>query len=183
MREIKLTQGKVALVDDWEYERLSKYTWHAIKSGRNLYAGRNIPYNNQRAQKQIRMHNVVFPPPINLEVDHIDGNGLNNQKHNLRHCSRTENQMNQRPTVESSSKYKGVCWDRDKFKWRARIRLDKKIFHLGYFKSEKDAGLVYNCAAIEHFGEFARLNDISNTSLSKDELLEKLIELEKGERI
>jgi len=171
VKEIKLTQGKVTLVDDWEYERLNKYKWCAHLNGNTYYAVKGVPI--------IRMHHSVLPPPPGLEIDHIDGDGLNNQRHNLRYCEHQQNCMNRRIQSGTSSKYKGVSWDKRKCKWQASIALNHKTSFLGYFKTEKEAALIYNVAAIQRFGEFARLN-ITNVPVDREQLMEKLIRLEKG---
>ena len=179
MKEISLPQGKIAIVDDWNYERLSNYTWLISTNGSKstYYAIHQISRNNC-----IWMHHLILPPPPGFEIDHRDGNGWNNQQDNLRICTHSQNLMNQKPQLETSSIYKGVIWDKQTNKWRARIVLNRRNTHLGRFKSEKEAALAYNCAALQHFGEFARLNIIGNP-VTREELLEKLIRLEKGERL
>lgn len=174
MKEILLTKSKVALVDNWEYERLRKHSWHA-----SLY--RNTYYaltGNGKTQARVKMHHLVLPLLPGLEVDHIDGNGLNNQRENLRLCTSSQNSMNQRPQLGTTSRYKGVCWDKARNKWEAKIVVKNKTIHLGRFKVEKDAALVYNVAAIKYFGQFAYLNT-TNDPINREELMEKLIQLEK----
>ena len=87
-----------------------------------------------------------------------DGDGLNNQKANLRICTRSQNKMNGKSYKNSSSKYKGIWWVKKNKKWRVRIRLNNKTIHLGYFKDETEAAKAYDSKAKELFGEFARLN-------------------------
>jgi hypothetical protein len=96
--------------------------------------------------------------PEGLQVDHEDGNGLNNQRSNLRIASPTQNQGNARRRKDNTSGYKGVSWYRRTNKWKAHIRVDKKLRHLGYFIDLTDAARAYDAAALEHFGEFAHLN-------------------------
>ena len=181
MREIPLTKGKVALVDDEDYEDLVRFKWYTLPHHRTFYAVREVTYDNWKTKKQIRMHSVILPPLANLEPDHIDGNGLHNQKYNLRRCTSQQNRMNQRPQINTSSKYKGVHWDKQTSNWAAVIKVNQKSIRLGRFKKEKDAAHAYNLKAIECFGEFARPNIIS-TLIDREQLMKKLISLEKGER-
>lgn len=89
-------------------------------------------------------------------VDHINGNGLDNRRVNLRLATSLQNQGNSRKRRNASSYYKGVSWYKPLKKWRAQIKVDKHVIHLGYFVSEEEAAIVYQEAAIAHFGEFAR---------------------------
>lgn len=155
MKKIKLTQGKVALVDDEDYEKLNKYSWSTNRSYDTYYArcfvgGRIKNYMQHR----------ILSPSLGMEIDHIDRNGLNNQKRNLRICTHSQNLMNQRHRIDCTSKYKGVCWDKGRRRWKGRIAIDGVTINLGRFESEEDAALAYNNAAIKYFGEFARPNII-----------------------
>lgn len=181
MKEISLTKGKVAFVDDEDYEDLAQFRWHTLPHHRTFYAVREVTYDNWRTKKQVRMHSVILPPLANLEPDHIDGNGLNNQKYNLRRCTGQQNRMNQKPQLKVSSKYKGVHWDKQTNKWRAAVKINQRSIKLGRFEKEKEAAFAYNLAAIEHFGEFACLN-IINSPIDRNQLMEKLLSLEKGEK-
>jgi hypothetical protein len=152
MREIILTKGQIALVDDEDYWRLMQYKWYTLQGGGgHLYA-----FNVEKGL----MHQFI----INSEymVDHKDRNGLNNQKSNLRECTPSKNQANRiKETLrKTTSKYKGVYWYSSKGRWRAIITKDSKRYHLGYFKSENEAAIAYNSKALELFGEFALLNII-----------------------
>jgi len=152
LRRIKLTQGKFALVDDEDFEWLSQWKWYAQKSCNIFYAKTHIYKNDKRTT--IGMHSLLLNAK---QIDHKDGNGLNNQKENLRACTHSQNQMNMRP-IGGSSKYKGVCWYKRYKKWRSQIRVNGKKIHLGYFDSEEDAAGAYDDAAKIIFGEFARFN-------------------------
>jgi len=160
MKEVRLTQGKVALVDDEDFKELNSHNWYTQKcgGGSNTYACRWIRPQAKGRQVRIFMHRQILDIADGIEIDHIDGDGLNNQKENIRECSHQGNSFNRRKIKKTSSVFKGV-WREDK-KWRAAIRHNDKLIHIGRFVLEADAANAYNLAAIEHFGEFARLNEI-----------------------
>jgi hypothetical protein len=154
MREIPLTQGKVALVDDRDYDWLVRYKWHAVKINGSFYAATSEYMEGKTVRRY--MHRFILKTETGIEVDHIDGDALNNLRSNLRQCTHKQNLRNTRIQDGFSSKYKGV--GRKKHKWRARIMVDGKDVFLGYFRSEEQAASAYDNAAIKHFGEFARTN-------------------------
>ena len=104
------------------------------------------------------MHRVIMDAPKGMHVDHINGNGLDNRRENLRLCTNSQNHMNRKTHRDSSSKYKGVSWNKRNSKWQAYIGSGIKRKNLGYFASESDAAKAYDIKAKECFGEFARLN-------------------------
>lgn len=159
MKEIPLTQGKVALVDDEDFDYLSQWKWCANKNWHTFYARRAI-YDPQ--QKAIYMHRSLLNAPDGVEIDHIDGNGLNNTRCNLRLCTRRQNRINSNKRNNTSSKYKGVSWSKDAQKWHASISLNGARKCLGFFPSEDEAALAYNWAAIGIHGRFARLNFLTS---------------------
>lgn len=160
MKEIKLTQGKVALVDDEDYEYLNQWKWHyEYRKGRNPesgYAVRNMFVSKGKFVK-VRMHRVIMNAPTGVQVDHINHNGLDNRRSNLRLCSSAENQYGKR-AIPHSSRFKGVTWNKRDKKWQALIMKNGKTTSLGYFTSEYEAAKAYDKAAALIFGEFAKLN-------------------------
>jgi hypothetical protein len=158
MKEIKLTQGKLALVDDANYEWLNQWNWYYQKGYKTGYAYRNIGTPPHR--KHIQMHRLIMQTPPEMEVDHIDLDGLNNQRHNLRNCFHAHNAMNCKRYRNNTSGYKGVYWFKRAHVWVARITFNQKMLFLGYFHNPKEAAKAYDQKAIELFGEYARINGI-----------------------
>jgi len=155
MKEITLTQGKVALVDNEDYKTLSLFTWCVHKERNVYYAITDIN------GKQLKMHRLIMNTQDGIEIDHRDHNGLNNQKYNLRNCTSSQNAQNRRKRKNCSSVYKGVSFNRRKNKWNAGIKINGKQFHLGYFILEKSAAKAYDLAANKHFKGFANFNILS----------------------
>jgi len=151
---IPLTQDKFAIVDADDYDRLCKYKWYAAKKRRNYYAKRRCPHGI------VAMHRVILNAPRGLVVDHINHNGLDNRKENLRLCTVAQNCRNARPCTRPNqwSKYKGVTFHKRRKHFMAAIRYNRKKYFLGYFKNQIDAAKAYDKKARELFGEFAYLN-------------------------
>jgi hypothetical protein len=163
MKEISLTQGKVALVDDEDYDFLMQWKWYARGHGKLFYAVRQTPSIDKFGkykQKRIKMHHLLFHCPNDKVTDHKDGNGLNNQKDNLREATKQQNACNKSKSQNCSSIYKGVHWSKQANKWIAEIYFNYIKFPLGSFDNEIEAAIAYNNKAIELFGEFAKLNII-----------------------
>ena len=158
MKKIKLTQGKIALIDDEDFELISQHKWYVIKKNNTHYAVTNINKNNKRCI--LRMHRLIMNAQAEQEIDHKDGNGLNNQRNNLRICIRPQNSMNRKKRKNCSSSFKGVHWHKQNKKWQARITIDNKRKSLGRFGNEIEAAKAYDTAAIRYFGLFSRLNFI-----------------------
>jgi len=153
---LHLTQDKVAIVDAEDFDRLNKYKWHVSKSSRTFYASRNK--SRKICRREIYMHRLIINVPPGMFVDHIDHNGLNNRRSNLRLCTAQQNAWNHRPQLRGKSKYKGVSWRKDGNVFRAQIWHNGKSVNLGRFKNEIDAAKAYDKAAKKFFGEFAYLN-------------------------
>ena len=156
MKEIPLTKGKTALVDDEDFDVLNKRKWHlsqgrAVTNIKALVNGRTANYGES-------MHRMIMNPSKGMVVDHKDGNPLNNQRSNLRICTPLENARNSKHR-NSKSGYKGVapsCVGT----WKAYIHINKKQIHLGIFIDKEKAAQAYNEAAKKYFGEFASLNEL-----------------------
>jgi hypothetical protein len=161
MIEIQLTQNMVAFIDDEDYDLVKDYKWHT-HAHRNTYYAQTFPYIKGTGRKgkkhYLSMHRLIIgaTQPTQL-VDHVNGNGLDNQKENLRFCTNSQNAMN-RKQGWGSSLYKGVSYKKATDRWVSRIMLDYKYTYLGSFLSEEAAAKAYDKAAIETYGEFANLN-------------------------
>ncbi|HIJ67571.1 MAG TPA: hypothetical protein HPP87_10855 [Planctomycetes bacterium] len=158
---IPLTQGKVAIVDAADYERVSKYKWYAKKGWRTYYAvrGKLIDKNSKNVLvKKTTMHRWLMKAPLNKLVDHRDHNGLNNRRGNLRLATPEENARNRRVKLTSGLEYKGVFHHKKREVFEAAIWHKGKRIYLGRFKRKTDAARAYDKKAIELYGEFACLN-------------------------
>lgn len=156
MKKIELTQGKYAMVDDEDFEKVNQHQWSAQKYRSGWRAMRNIRDSDNKWTIQY-MHRMIMDCPEDLQIDHSDHNGLNNQKHKLRICTNAENQYNQK-SKKGVSKYKGVVWHKRNRRWMAQIVLNYKTIFLGYRDVESECAKLYDKAARELFGEFAYLN-------------------------
>lgn len=139
---------KLAIVDKDDYDSLIKCKWYIRKDG----------YLNNARGKLI--HRIIMNPPSNMVIDHINRDKLDNRKCNLRICNQSQNLFNQESVRGGTSKYKGVHWHTKRKGWIAKIMVNKKLIHIGQFKSELDAANAYNESAKKYYGEFARLNAI-----------------------
>lgn len=156
MKEIQLTRGQVAIVDDGDFDELSKYNWQAVKKGRVTYAGRNAIQGEKRGR--IYMHRQILKTKSGIEVDHISGDGLDNRRSNLRECTHADNSRNRGANSNNACGYKGVFWVEHAKSWRARIKVNGKAIHIGYFKVLEDAARAYDATAKKYFGEFSGIN-------------------------
>lgn len=147
--EIILWNGGVALIDEQDYERLQSYRWTVSEQGYAIRWVRN---------HKIKMHRDVMNPPEGMEIDHINGNKLDNRRANLRICTHADNVRNVGKRKDNSSGFKGVYWRSDVKKWRALIQVEGRRIDLGFFTEPQDAALAYDKAARKYHGEFARTN-------------------------
>lgn len=143
------------LVDDEDYVYLSKLKWSIAKFKNTLYVIRNTPWVNGR-HTTVKMHRIILKvTDRNIQVDHRDRNGLNNQKSNIRICTQSQNMANRNKSVTCNNNHLGVTWHKRIGKWQARITKENKEYRLGYFTNELDAVQAYSKKAKELFGEFA----------------------------
>jgi hypothetical protein len=167
MKEISVHGGLVALVDDEDEALVRQYSWCKLqgKGSRTIYAQTKL--HGAQWRKGMLMHRLILAVTPDQEVDHINGNGLDCQRQNLRLATSTQNKANapKRRTHAgnpTSSQFKGVNWVRANAIWKAYGKLNGKMVNLGRFQKETDAALAYNAFAAEHYGEFARLNVIGS---------------------
>ncbi len=160
MKEIKLTQGKFTMVDDDDFEYLNQWKWYAaLFTGAKTYYAVRVDYTN--GKRTILMHRVILElTDRKVKADHRDHNGLNNQRKNLRSATHSQNIKNTCSRKNSTSKFLGVHWEKERNKWKAEITSNRKTKRIGRFDREIDAAVAYNKAAIEIHGEFANLNII-----------------------
>jgi hypothetical protein len=165
IRLIPLTKGRVAVVDAEDYARISAHLWWAHRAGKHRdtwYACRTILFPGG-GKKNISLHHAVlgFTPHGCREIGHINRDGLDCRKANLRVTSRRRDCFNRQPQMHCESKFKGVFRDaaiRRRGLWRARIYYRKRHICLGTFETEEAAAHAYDAAARKYFGKFAYLN-------------------------
>jgi len=156
MKTINLTREKIALVDDVDHDELNRNSWSYSNTG---YAQRGFKIKGK--SRTVLMHRQILNAPSGIEVDHINGNRLDNRRSNLRFATRGENIFNQRKRLrKTTSQYKGVYWNKGDSMWMARIQAKGNCIYLGNFRSEQEAALAYNTAATKYHGEYANLNII-----------------------
>ncbi len=155
MKKIQLTKNKYALVDGDLFDELNRFNWCVVPSGRTSYAMRNAKVDGDK-YKAIKMHHAILGvPEKGMEVDHIDGDGLNNQRKNLRWATKNQNQHNRRLGKNNSSGIKGVHLS-PSGKWQARAQLNGVRINLGFYTNKVDAGKAYEVFAKKNFGKFAK---------------------------
>jgi hypothetical protein len=153
MKQIPVTRGMFALVDDENYVDLIQFKWYAHRGLHTFYAAR---YDSNG--KLEYMHRRILKVRRGEIVDHANQNGLDCQLNNIRKCTSSQNHMNLTKRRDGSSKYKGVCWSKCANKWQAHIQVDGKQIHLGLFEDDVLAARAYDSKARELFGNFAKCN-------------------------
>ena len=157
MQTIQLTRGAVAIVDDEDFERLSIWKWQLFNNG---YAGRQGRTIDGIKEKPRYMHRCLLSPPAGPEVDHVNGNRLDNRRSNLRIATRQQNGMNKSVSKNNKLGIKGVSFDPSRGKFSARITVAPKYLYLGRFDTADEARVAYESAATKHYGEFARITSL-----------------------
>lgn len=151
MKNIKTVDGFDVMVSDVDFENLSRYKWRVSIEGKRRYAVTSkIPAK--------RMHRIVLGAKTGEVVDHINGNGLDNTRENLRICTDAQNQCNRGKTRSNTVGFKGVSWDKRRNKFHAQIQVNYKPIHLGHFDCPFKAAREYDEAALKHHGDFAFTN-------------------------
>lgn len=142
--------------DQGDYDLIKNYNWYLSKGARTFYAIANTVINGERTN--VLMHRLIRSD--SEFIDHINGNGLNNTRNNLRACTKQQNNMNARESKSNKTGFKGVYFDKSRGKYGARITFNYRGYHLGRYDNPIKAADAYNQAAIKYFGEFAKLNVI-----------------------
>lgn len=144
---------KICLVDDEDFDYLSKLKWYVLKNSKTFYANTIID------GKTFKMHRMIMNVKTGEFIDHRDHDGLNNCKSNLRICTRSQNAMN---ATRSTNKYgyKGVSYKKSHRRFVARVEVNGKTTYFGSCKTAREAAIIYNEHALKHYGEFANLNKI-----------------------
>lgn len=143
-------------IDGEDFDKIKNYTWCIANFSKRFYIVSDLC--NKGNRKKILLHRLIMNCPDGMVVDHINHNGLDNRKENLRICTNQENLYNQRKKEGKTSKYKGVSFFKRDNNWTVRIRINGKSKNLGYFLNEEDAAEVYNQAALKYYGKYAFLN-------------------------
>jgi len=155
MRELELSQGLVALVDDEDFEALDQFQWYAQQHRNTYYARRNIT-REDGSRTTLAIHRVIMQATVGQQIDHIDGNGLNCQKYNMRFATTHQNNMNAVMPVGISG-FRGVRLETSG-RWRVQVSFKKQRFSNGTFDTPEEAARAYDVLAKELHGEFAVLN-------------------------
>ena len=165
-REIKISGRKHAgtiIIDNEDYELISKHKWHIRPDTNTFYAHGNDYTVSPKTT--IQMHRLIMNCPKNMIVDHINHNGLDNRKVNLRVCSDSSNSKNRSSAKTANSKYLGVWYEPPrngrKERYRSAIRVNGKLINLCSTRCEQEAAFKYNLAALKYHGEFANINIIT----------------------
>lgn len=146
-----LTKGHTVVICAEDVHLVSPWNWSAIVRTHTVYAQRTA------SGRSVLMHRVITNAPPGMEVDHINGDGLDNRRSNLRLATHAQNLRNQRVCRDNRSGFKGVCWDKSRCAWKAQIRLGGKNSNIGRFATPEEAHAAYVAASAELHGEFGRV--------------------------
>jgi hypothetical protein len=153
---VPLTRGYEAIIDAADVPLVAEHSWFSVVQDHAVYAVRRVPGVTGRGSK-VSMHRQIMMPGQTQQVDHINLNGLDNRRANMRLCSAAENARNRRKSAANTSGLKGVCWNKASKKWQAGIRCDGKTFHLGLYDTPDDAHAAYAKASAARHGDFGRV--------------------------
>ena len=159
-KEIQLTQGKVAIVDDEDFDYINQFKWFADRQKNNKFYAVNKSTKINNVYRNIKMHRLILRNNTHLHTDHINGDTLDNRRCNLRICTAQQNSCNKPKNITNKSGYKGVFYNKKSKMYVASIKHNYKNQHLGCFYFAKQAAKAYNLAAQRLHGEFANLNKI-----------------------
>lgn len=163
MRKIKLTQGKYALVDDADFDWLAQWKWQYDKKLQHAVRNTYIKGSGKQGQKNDChvMARDIMDCPADMVVDHINHNRTDNQRENLRICTKQQNSFNKQQRAKSNtSGFKGVSWNKNAAKWMAKINANNVQIYLGIYSDIREAIEAYNQAATKYHGRFAKHNDV-----------------------
>lgn len=155
MREVTLTRGLVALVDDGDFDVLNALPWCALSASGYFYAAMGHLRDDGK-RSTLLMHRLITMAPPGIRVDHIDRDTLNNQRSNLRLCTISQNAMNR--GANKGRRFKGAYFDARRGNWNAKLTVGRRRVFLGVYETEEEAARAYDAGAIKHHGEFAGLN-------------------------
>lgn len=159
MRRIQLTRGFFATVDDYDFLRVNQFSWQARKCGRGWVASRSVWDPVKKSYRTQPLSVFILEALAGTLIDHVSGNPFDNRRANLRLCTVMENNRAfRRKSAGKSSRFRGVCWDKSRARWEAKIKTGGRTSHLGRFDQEEDAARAYDAAATQLFGDFACLN-------------------------
>lgn len=150
--KILLTQDLYSIIDLDDFEKVKLYKWFAHKNKNSVYVETNMIKNGKYTT--VKLHRFLMNCPFDKIIDHIDGNGLNNCKSNLRICNHSQNNMNKRIPITNTSGFKGVSYYKKTNNWTSQLMIKKKTLYFGRFIEPEEAYLVYLLACIFYFGEF-----------------------------
>lgn len=171
MKKIPLSgkkgEGLFAIVDDEDFEELSKYNWYLTSVG---YAARGKWNKDKERSDVLLMHRQLMSFPTGKLVDHINMEKLDNRKCNLRIATKSENMRNSPKRSSNTSGYKGVVFVKHIKKWKAEITLNYKNTHIGVYQTREEAAKAYDAKAVELFGEYAQLNFPNDDRLREETL-------------